>query len=175
LSSSSTTRYRSSIAAGLVLALLAGCSNSDDAERIAELESEIADLREQQQLAATTSTQPDPSNVTTSTTAQTLTLTAAQRVYCDDLTSVVYVPSGQGGVTPRPETILFLEIADQLGYLPAGETPETLVRSSPSGVVDPDVGDYLRLLWAMLLRVQESDIDFDEVYTAVCLEAWELR
>lgn len=160
------------------LILLAACGGGDDT---AALEERIADLEQQlAEATATTTTSP----TTTSTMATTLAtttmveLSAAQRVYCEDLISVIQLRAPTGGLTARPETVAFMQIAHELGYLtpPGGESPERFVMK-----VYQEAGAWTHFVAANALRrewqaVLGGDAQlFEQAFSETCLQAWELR
>lgn len=171
--------------------LLTACG--DNADRIADLESQIADLEGQvEQAESTTTTTFTTTTLETTTTTAPPSLTAAQETYCDDLTSVAAVRTETGGTRARPETVEFFDIAHRLDYLNLpftslvwGEaratTPEEFVNIARTffvggGVLETDVDDKMREAWEVNLRSESDErVDFDAIYTEVCLQAWELR
>jgi hypothetical protein len=154
-------------------------------ERISDLESQLAEL--ESQIEATTTTGAATTSTAAATTTTTvLMLTAAQRVYCEDITGVVAVRTPTGGTRSRPETIQFFEIAHELGYLnlpytrdswglAVAETPEDFVSTTHIfyGALSLDVGEAMRQEW--LLNQILEDHSLDEAFTAVCAQAWDLR
>lgn len=135
-------------------------------------------------VTTTSSTASPPSTTTTSTAIATL--SPAQDVFCEDLLTVIAVPTVTGGRTIRPDTVTFFNLAERMGYLDLpyqsqgwGKAKATDPKSFVSvthifaGAMSTDVGDALKGEWR--LNLEGVGIDYEQAFTEVCLQAWELR
>lgn len=166
---------------GLVL-LAAACGGGDSDAMVPQMRIVSLVPTTSSSLASTTTIPP---TITTMVPE----LTPAQEIYCEDLVTDVMVPTSYGGSQNRPETVVFFELAERLGYLDlpylgedwgqvvahdADRFVSTVVIFEGSLFSDDNLDAFITE-WTRNLQEAGVEVPFEQVFAATCLQAWELR